>query len=48
MVTRVKVPPPVVFQIARAIADNVSRYEDQFGKISEPTAVPRPEPPDPG
>jgi Protein of unknown function (DUF3467) len=34
VVARVKVPVSVIFSIARAIAENVSRYEDQFGKIT--------------
>lgn len=34
IVARLKVPTGVVFQIARAIADNVSRYEDNFGPIT--------------
>ena len=33
VVARVRVPPAVIFQIARAIADNVDKYEQQFGKI---------------
>jgi hypothetical protein len=31
---RVRVPPSVIFQIARAIAQNVDQYEKRFGKIS--------------
>jgi hypothetical protein len=34
VVARVKVPPSVIFSIARAIADNVDRYEKQFGAIT--------------
>ena len=39
VVARVKVAPSVVFQIAKAIADNVDSYEKQFGPIT-------PRPPD--
>jgi hypothetical protein len=34
VVARVKVPPSVVFQIAQAIAENVSQYEARFGPIT--------------
>ena len=34
VVSRVKVPPSVVFQIAAAIAENVDQYERKFGKIT--------------
>ena len=36
VVARVKVPPSVIFSIARAIADNVDKYEQQFGSITPP------------
>jgi hypothetical protein len=36
IVARVKVPPSVIFTIARTIAENVSRYEAQFGPITPP------------
>ncbi len=36
VVSRVKVPPSVVFEIARAIAENVDGFEKQFGSISRP------------
>lgn len=39
VVARVKVAPSVVFQIARAIAENVDSYEKRFGPIT-------PRPPD--
>ena len=39
VVARVKVAPSVVFQIAKAIADNVDTYEKRFGPIT-------PRPPD--
>lgn len=39
-VARVKVPPSVIFQIAKAIADNVRRYEGVHGAITpQPTDV---------
>lgn len=31
---RVKVPAGVIFQIAKAIADNVQKYENRFGPIT--------------
>ena len=34
VVARVRVPPTVIFQIARAIADNVANYERSYGSIS--------------
>lgn len=34
VVARMKIPANVVFQIARAIADNVRRYEDVYGAIT--------------
>jgi hypothetical protein len=39
VVARVKVPPALVFDIMRAINQNLARYEQMFGEI------PRPEPP---
>ena len=33
---RVRVPPSVIFSVARAIADNVNQYEDSFGAIDAP------------
>ncbi len=30
---RVRVPPSVIFSVARAIADNVNQYEAQYGPI---------------
>ncbi|MEO7555683.1 MAG: DUF3467 domain-containing protein [Acidimicrobiales bacterium] len=35
IVARVRVPPSVIFQIARAIADNVDLYEQNFGAIND-------------
>lgn len=34
VVSRMKIPATVVFQIARAIADNVRAYEDVYGSIT--------------
>ena len=34
LVSRVKVPPSVIFQIAAAIAENVDIYEQHHGKIT--------------
>jgi hypothetical protein len=34
IVARVRVPPSVIFQIARAIAQNVDLYEQRYGKIT--------------
>ena len=39
VVARIKVPPGLIFQIARAIAENVDRYERAYGPIT-----PRPDP----
>lgn len=36
VVARVKVPPQVIFRIAQAIAENVDRYERNFGPINQP------------
>lgn len=33
---RVKVPPTLVFDIIRALNDNLSGYEDKFGAIQRP------------
>jgi hypothetical protein len=35
VVARVKVPTSVIFEIARAIADNVDRYEKTYGPIPQ-------------
>lgn len=43
VVSRVKVPPGLIFQIAQAIAENVDRYETSFGPIT-----PRPSEANPG
>jgi len=34
VVARVRVPPSVIFQLARAIAENVDNYERQYGSIN--------------
>lgn len=39
VVTRVKVPIQVIFQIASAIAENVDRYEKTFGSIAPAPSV---------
>ena len=36
VVSRVKVPPSVIFQIASAIAENVDQFERKYGKITPP------------
>ncbi len=36
VVARLKVPPSVIFEIARVIAENVDKYERQFGAIRQP------------
>lgn len=36
VVARMKIPANVIFQIARAIAENVRRYEDAYGAITPP------------
>ena len=33
VVSRVKIPASVIFQVARAIADNVANYETTYGKL---------------
>jgi hypothetical protein len=38
---RVKIPPTVIFALLKALNDNMTRYENQFGEI------PRIEPPQP-
>lgn len=45
VVARMKIPANVIFQIARAIADNVNTYEDVYGSITplpaDGSAIPR-------
>jgi hypothetical protein len=43
VVARVRVPTGVIFQLARAIAENLDNYERQFGPIQG-----GPQPPPPG
>ena len=44
VVARMKIPATVIFQITRAIADNVTKFEENFGPItprpSEETILP--------
>ncbi|MDQ6615213.1 MAG: DUF3467 domain-containing protein [Actinomycetota bacterium] len=35
VVARVKVPPPLVFQLMRNLSTNLDRYEQQYGAIQE-------------
>jgi hypothetical protein len=35
VVARVKVPPPLVFQLMRNLSTNLDRYELQYGAIQE-------------
>lgn len=35
VVARVKLPPPLVFQIMRNLADTLDKYEKQFGKVPD-------------
>ncbi|MDQ1393282.1 MAG: hypothetical protein QOF30_2259, partial [Acidimicrobiaceae bacterium] len=35
VVARVKVPPPLVFQLMRNLSTNLDRYEVQYGAIQE-------------
>jgi hypothetical protein len=35
VVARVKVPPPLVFQLMRNLSTNLDRYEVQYGSIQE-------------
>ena len=50
VVARVKVPPPLVFQLMRNLSTNLDRYEGQYGAIQEfagPTLGSDGEPPHP-
>jgi hypothetical protein len=40
-VARVKIPTSVIFELARAIADNVARYESNYGAIAPSGNAPR-------
>lgn len=35
VVARIKVPPPLVFQLMRNLSTNLDRYESQYGAIQE-------------
>lgn len=35
VVARVKLPPPLVFQVMRNLSTNLDRYEQQYGKVQE-------------
>lgn len=35
VVARVKLPPPLVFQVMRNLSTNLDRYEQQYGSIQE-------------
>jgi len=35
LVARLKLPPPLVFQVLRNLSDALSRYEAQWGKIPD-------------
>ena len=50
VVARVKVPPPLVFQLMRNLSTNLDRYETQYGAIQDfagPTLGTDGEPPPP-
>jgi len=40
---RIRIPTTVIFHLARAIADNISQYEDNYGKIKPIPEVEVPE-----
>lgn len=47
VVARVKLPPPLVFQVMRNLSTNLDRYEQQYGSIQDfagPTLGPDEEP----
>jgi hypothetical protein len=35
VVARIKLPPPLVFQVMRNLSTNLDRYEQQYGKVQE-------------
>ncbi len=37
VVSRVKIPPTLVFDILRALNENMTRYEQTYGEIRRPT-----------
>lgn len=36
VVSRVRIPPTIVFELLSALSDNLSQYEDEFGEIRLP------------
>jgi hypothetical protein len=44
VVTRVRIPPTIVFDLLRAINDNLAKYEDTFGEIKRPESLPTDDP----
>lgn len=50
VVARVKLPPTVVFDVLRALNDNMTRYEASYGEIKrpQPTVTDQEEPRDAG
>jgi hypothetical protein len=39
VVTRVKIPPSLIFEIIRALNQNMTTYENTFGEIQQPQAT---------
>jgi hypothetical protein len=44
VVTRVKIPPSVIFEIMRALSQNMTLYENKFGEIKRPGSTQEDEP----
>ena len=44
VVTRVKIPPTLIFDIMRALNENMTTYENTFGEIQRPEAPQEDEP----
>lgn len=44
VVARVKIPPSVIFAIARAISENVAKFETQYGALTPPPPEPQDRP----
>ena len=40
--SRVKIPPTVIFDLLKALNDNMTRYEGQFGEIRRVEPLPPP------
>jgi hypothetical protein len=36
IVTRVKIPPTIVFNVIQALNENMTQYEERFGEIQRP------------